>query len=86
MSEAEQAQPRSRIRRPWRPQDGDGRCQACGAPNGCWWVEHQIWNKVMGSDAGILCANCFILEANDVGIGRSGAWQLYPPGDLRDMR
>ncbi len=74
---------RDRARRPWQPSDGDRRCQQCGMPNSCWWVEHKIWNAVMGGDGGILCSNCFMLEARDVGVYRQGAWQLYPPADLR---
>ncbi len=71
-------------RRAWRPEDGDAVCQECGAANPVWWAENELWNAVMGSEAGILCPTCFIITAQRQGYGRAGAWQVYPPASLRD--
>jgi hypothetical protein len=71
------------MRRPWQPSDGDTICQECSSLNPCWWVEDDVWHQVVGSSAGILCPNCFIVMAESKGFGRSGAWQLYAPGVLR---
>ncbi len=64
---------------PWEPADGDSKCQMCSRPNAVWWVQSEVWNAVMGSEAGILCPSCFIVRANLSGLARRGAWQLYPP-------
>jgi hypothetical protein len=58
--------------RPWRPEDGDTRCQECGRPNPVWFTDHATWNSVMGSEAGILCPTCFALKAG----GPPGRWYL----------
>jgi hypothetical protein len=73
--------------RPWRWTDGDTRCQKCGSVNPTWWVQHEVWNAVVGGNPhleapGILCPNCFIAKADEAGYARGGAWQLYPPGRL----
>jgi hypothetical protein len=71
------------IPRPWRRTDGDERCQECARINPVWWVQHEIWNKVMhGSKEAIVCPPCFIRHAEAAGVGRRGAWQLYPPSPL----
>jgi hypothetical protein len=75
--------PASMMVRQWKLKDGDTRCQKCVGVNPVWWVEDEVWNAVMGSAAGILCPACFIAEAELKGIGRTGAWQLYPPSSLR---
>ena len=51
--------------RAWRPEDGDSRCQRCGARNPVWWAENKQWNATVGGpDAtedpgGILCPTCY---------------------------
>jgi hypothetical protein len=76
--------PLEMMRRPWQPEDGDTKCQECFCLNPVWWVQHEVWNSVVGSnDGGVLCPNCFIALADTKGYGRSGAWQLYPPSSLR---
>jgi DNA-directed RNA polymerase subunit RPC12/RpoP len=44
--------------RPWRPEDGDTRCQACGKRNPVWWANNDDWNALMPDD-GILCPSCY---------------------------
>ncbi len=75
-------------RMPWRPEDGDSKCQSCWCANPVWWTVSEVWNETMGGDPereaqGILCPNCFIAKALEQGIGRSGAWQIYPPAALK---
>ena len=87
IAHAVQSWPADLQRRPWRPEDGDSRCQECGRANPVWWAEDEVWNLVMGGDAqreagGILCPTCFIIKATERGHCRSGAWQLYPPAPL----
>ena len=77
------AWPVSWMVRSWRVGDGDTRCQQCTRLNPCWWVEAKIWNEVMGSEAGVLCPTCFLVRCDEKGVGRTGAWQLYPPANLR---
>jgi hypothetical protein len=61
--------------RPWRPEDGDSRCQQCGRPNVTWFAPHTVWNGVMGSEAGILCPTCFAHKA-DEWRGQGFVWRL----------
>ncbi len=68
--------------RPWQAQHGDTVCDDCGGANPVWWVDTKLWFTVVGGHAGILCPACFISKAEDMGIGTSGAWQLYPPARL----
>ena len=35
-------------------------CQLCGGRNVTWYVENELWNKVMGSLAAICCPICFV--------------------------
>ena len=44
--------------RPWRPEDGDTRCQVCGRRNPVWWANNEDWNALMPDD-GILCPSCY---------------------------
>ena len=44
--------------RPWRPEDGDTRCQVCGRRNPVWWANNDDWNALMPDD-GILCPSCY---------------------------
>lgn len=58
------AETRAHIPRPWRPEDGDTRCQQCGRRNPIWWADTATWNLIVGGDAsreagGILCPTCF---------------------------
>jgi hypothetical protein len=56
-------------KRPWRPEDGDSRCQKCGAENWPWYVPDDLWNGVVGTEDNprgegtILCVTCFVLHA-----------------------
>lgn len=68
--------------RPWEPTPDDRKCQGCDGPNIAWWVQTALWVEVVGHTRGNLCPSCFVLAAEERGIGRSGTWQLYPPGDL----
>lgn len=47
----------------WRPSMGDTRCQECHHPYEPWSTNHRLWNRVMGSDGGILCPRCFAIRA-----------------------
>jgi hypothetical protein len=81
------------LTRQWKPTNGDTVCQACMGANPMWWVPSELWNEVMNPDrslptpggdpGGILCPTCFLLRADELGIGRVGAWQLYPPATLK---
>lgn len=56
-------------RRPWRPGDGDTRCQGCGFRYQPWFTDNWLWNTVMGGDefngdpGGYLCPRCFANKA-----------------------
>lgn len=56
-------------RRPWRPEDGDTRCQECGAANIVWYTDSQTWNWVTGGDSpgsvSVLCVPCYVRTAED---------------------
>jgi hypothetical protein len=60
--------------RPWRPEDGDTRCQGCGRPNIIWYTDSELWNRVMPDD-GVLCLGCFIHRA-EAFIGVGSVWYL----------
>jgi hypothetical protein len=62
-------------RRPWRPSDGDMRCQKCGAMNPIWWVDDEVWNVIADTREDILCPNCFMHLADSKGYG--GIWRLH---------
>lgn len=68
--------------RAWRPEDGDSRCQDCGAVNMVWFADNETWNLVMGGpDAtedpgGVVCVPCFGRRAEQAGVRR--AWKLVP--------
>jgi hypothetical protein len=71
-------------RRPWRPSDGDSRCQWCGGWNPTWYVDSHVWNAVMGSGPlreapGVLCPTCFLIQAQAKEIGATGAWEVRLP-------
>jgi hypothetical protein len=56
------------MREPWKPVDGDSKCQQCYGPNPIWFCESRIWNQVVGGDpdqeaGGILCPSCFMVKA-----------------------
>ncbi len=57
---------------PWVPEDGDTKCQACWQPNVAWWTDRDDWNRVMGSEAGILCLACFATRADQENTEVSG--------------
>lgn len=46
------------LARPWRPQDGDTRCQECGSRNPVWWANNDDWNRLLPDD-GVLCPSCY---------------------------
>jgi hypothetical protein len=58
------------LSRPWTPADGDTRCQECGLPNPVWWVPHEDWNRVTGSEGGILCPTCYHVAWISRGMGQ----------------
>lgn len=63
--------------RPWKPSDGDLRCQSCGRPNVIWYADNETWNRVMPDD-GVLCIPCFIARAEPVLAGQGlVAWGLF---------
>lgn len=62
--------------RPWRPSDGDTRCQQCGRPNVVWSAPHDLWNEVMPND-GVLCPLCFMKTADAVE-NPPLAWSIQP--------
>lgn len=68
--------------RPWRPEDGDGRCQACGMEYVPWFTDNALWNAVMGGpDAtedpgGYLCPRCFAQRADSA--GHRAVWDFRP--------
>ncbi len=70
-------------RRPWRPSDGESRCQSCGGMNPVWHTDNLVWNRVVGGTEreapGILCPSCFLIQAEARGVGITGAWHLVPP-------
>jgi DNA-directed RNA polymerase subunit RPC12/RpoP len=57
------------MRRPWRPEDGDSRCQECGTEYLPWSVEDDLWNGVIGTEENprgegtVLCPTCFVRRA-----------------------
>lgn len=61
----------ARQARPWRPSDGDSRCQECGHEYEPWFTDNSLWNEVMGGSAyggdpgGYLCPRCFAIRARD---------------------
>jgi hypothetical protein len=63
---------------PWKPEDGDTKCQQCFAPNPLWFAPNEIWNQVIGK-SGVLCPNCFLARAKI-----DGAWKLVPE-DAEDL-
>lgn len=63
--------------RPWRPEDGDTRCQHCGRPNPVWTAPDNVWNAVMGDDGGVLCPPCFIARAEKTGL-TPPSWRVAP--------
>ncbi len=74
--------PASWAQREWTPTDGDLKCSDCDQRNPRWWVEPALWERIMGGETGSLCPTCFLARCDNAGIGRSGAWQLYPPASL----
>lgn len=62
--------------RPWRPEDGDARCQHCGRPNIVWYTDHDLWNRVMPDD-GVLCIGCFIHRAESGSVPVGSVWALW---------
>ena len=62
--------------RPWRPEDGDRRCQRCGHPNVVWFTDADSWNTAMGNESGILCVRCFV-GAYEAIYGAT-IWSLLP--------
>lgn len=55
--------------RPWKPSDGDSRCQECGMAYEPWVTNDRLWNRVMGGGetsydpGGYLCPRCFAVRA-----------------------
>lgn len=45
----------------------EGECQKCGGHNPVWSAENELWNTVVGSEAGILCPVCFDKMAREKG-------------------
>jgi hypothetical protein len=68
--------------RPWRPEDGDSRCQECERTYVPWFTDNWLWNHVMGgpnctSDpGGYLCPRCFMVRVEQVSPGL--VWRLFP--------
>ena len=57
------------------PQHPEATCQACGRRNVVWHAESPLWNRVNGSENGILCPTCFAQRADEQGVG-VGSWKL----------
>jgi hypothetical protein len=61
---------------------GDTCCRVCGVRNTVWHVDSELWNTVMGdtpdSRGHVVCMRCFVVAAEEAGIGTSGAWKLTP--------
>lgn len=55
----------------------EGICQECGGPNVAWFAPNQLWNAVMGGEAGVVCPICFMLIARRRG-QHSGTWRVVP--------
>ncbi|HCT81110.1 MAG TPA: hypothetical protein DGT23_31985 [Micromonosporaceae bacterium] len=62
----------------------EGHCHRCGGPNLPWSAPSPLWNEVMrcgdingGPEpfSGIICPTCFMLLAQEAGIG--SFWRLY---------
>ncbi len=70
------------MREPWKPSDGDTKCQKCFGLNPVWYCDSLMWNTVMGNDGGILCPTCFMLKAQAA--GSCTLWEVAcrKPGDL----
>jgi hypothetical protein len=52
-------------------------CHECGRSNTVWFAPNPLWNRVMGSEVGILCPVCFAQKAEACGEGRTG-WRFEP--------
>lgn len=71
---------------PWRPEDGDTRCQQCGQPNPIWWADNAQWNATVGGpDAtddpgGVLCPTCYHAKW----LGREVRPVVTPADDVRE--
>src|SRR6185437_11856974 len=52
-------------------------CDDCGQSVPVWYAPSYIWNAVMPTGVGMLCANCFIARAEAAGIVCTG-WTLEP--------
>jgi hypothetical protein len=59
---------------PWEPWEGNGPCQDCGRRNVCWYAPNEVWNRVMGNEAGLLCPSCFVVRA--LGAGLDVVWRI----------
>jgi hypothetical protein len=55
-------------------------CKSCGVDNPVWYAPNDVWNSVMGSEAGFLCPACFIVRAESTGLVPT-AWVLRPETD-----
>jgi hypothetical protein len=51
--------------KPWP----ESQCQRCLGPNPVWHAPNELWNDVMGSEAGIVCPTCFAVLTTDRGHG-----------------
>lgn len=56
---------------------GDKCCQICAALNIVWFTDSETWNRVR-PQGGVLCVRCFVLAAEELGIGTRGGWRLVP--------
>lgn len=61
-------------------------CGSCKGENpGPWSAPNDLWNQIVGSPYGILCPNCFINLANEMGV--TNVWDVAPritPPDVQE--
>jgi hypothetical protein len=68
--------------RPWRPSDGDSRCQECGHTYVPWFTDNWLWNHAVGGPTctsdpgGYLCPRCFMVLAEQAFPGL--VWRMFP--------
>jgi len=59
-------------------------CHLCGGKNITWYVDNELWNKVIDSKVTILCPICFIKIAEQKNI-KPTAWRLSMEGDAPEV-
>lgn len=61
-------------------------CGSCKGENpGPWSAPNDLWNQIVGSPYGIMCPNCFITLANEMGV--TNVWDVAPritPPDVQE--